>query len=250
MWNRASSGKYLSCRRSGRDQLWRFQLPGLQQGCTAVSGNARTLQRDTYADPCNAAPWTAASVEFPICMLVASRQQPFDGYAARPMQICEQSSHDSYLTATGPVQSNLIVSTLAPGSASNTPFPHPAASYKIIPRFTPLANRLRPRRAQNYSLPAGDDVDLPLSLNLDSALSAHAGDIHHLLASASNHMLSSWPKCREELLCTVCGWSTKQQSKSCYQSHVTLDCSASNRGGYSLGSEYVLKERSSEICRR
>ncbi|KAL2825231.1 kinase-like protein [Aspergillus pseudoustus] len=43
--------------------------------------------------------------------------------------------------------------------------------------------------------------------------------------------------------CIACGWSTEEQSKCSYESHVKLFYGASKRGVWSIGSDVILKER-------
>jgi hypothetical protein len=50
----------------------------------------------------------------------------------------------------------------------------------------------------------------------------------------------------EEIPCTACSWTVKRQNASSYHSNVTLSYSASDRTVWSLGSKYMLKDRSIE----
>ncbi|CAG8932525.1 unnamed protein product [Penicillium salamii] len=49
-----------------------------------------------------------------------------------------------------------------------------------------------------------------------------------------------------ETPCSACTWTPERQSHCSYNSHISLFYSASNRGAWSLGSKFILKERSSE----
>ncbi|KAF7713975.1 Uncharacterized protein PECH_003952 [Penicillium ucsense] len=46
-----------------------------------------------------------------------------------------------------------------------------------------------------------------------------------------------------ETICSACSWSPTRQSHCRYHSHVKLFYSAGNRGAWSLGSKFILKER-------
>ncbi|CAL5875246.1 uncharacterized protein PFLUO_LOCUS9550 [Penicillium psychrofluorescens] len=49
-----------------------------------------------------------------------------------------------------------------------------------------------------------------------------------------------------ETLCSACTWSPDRQSHCSYKSHVHIFYEASDRGVWSIGSKYILKERSSK----
>jgi aminoglycoside phosphotransferase (APT) family kinase protein len=46
--------------------------------------------------------------------------------------------------------------------------------------------------------------------------------------------------------CTACSWTTNRQNKCRYHSHIQLFYSMSDRGVWSVGSKYILKERSNK----
>lgn len=49
-----------------------------------------------------------------------------------------------------------------------------------------------------------------------------------------------------EVPCSACTWTPTRQSRCSYESHVSIFYSAGNRAAWSLGSKYILKERSTE----
>lgn len=46
--------------------------------------------------------------------------------------------------------------------------------------------------------------------------------------------------------CIACGWTSDKQKRCCYSSHVKLFYGAHNRGVWSIGSDFILKERPNE----
>ncbi|PWY91894.1 kinase-like protein [Aspergillus sclerotioniger CBS 115572] len=47
-------------------------------------------------------------------------------------------------------------------------------------------------------------------------------------------------------VCIACGWTSADQKRCCYSSHVKLFYGAGNRGVWSIGSDMILKERPDE----
>lgn len=63
-------------------------------------------------------------------------------------------------------------------------------------------------------------------------------------AANSNLVSSSAHNTAAEAPCSACSWTSRRQGSCCYESHVKLIYSVSDRGVWSLGSNFILKERS------